>query len=73
MKDAAILEDNIVSGSSFQYSDWSKPSKDGWRAVRNPVEVSFDKGAFTKHVERMLKKIKMWPKMVKMWSKILQI
>ena len=29
-------EDNIATGSSYQYVDWSKPSKDGWMAVPNP-------------------------------------
>ena len=29
-------DDNVATGSSYQYVDWSKPSKDGWMAVQNP-------------------------------------
>lgn len=34
-----IEDDNIMSGSSFQYSDWTEPSpgpEEGWRALVNP-------------------------------------
>ena len=29
-------DDSVATGSSYQYFDWSKPSKEGWIAVPNP-------------------------------------